>query len=62
METLVDEHGAAEIIGCSVALMRKWRRFANGPRYCKLGRLVRYKQADIDDFLEAHRVETPGGQ
>ena len=62
METLVDERGAAAIIGCSVALMRKWRRFGNGPRYCKLGRLVRYEQADIHAFLEAHRVETAGGR
>jgi hypothetical protein len=62
MEILVDEGGAAAIIGCSVGLMRKWRRFGKGPRYCKLGRLVRYKQADIDSFLEAHRVETAGGR
>ena len=62
MEKLVNEHGAAAIIGCSIALMRKWRRFGDGPRYCKLGRLVRYKQADSDNFLADHLVEPTAGR
>ena len=42
MESLLDEQAAAAMIGCSAALMRKWRRLRQGPRYCKVGRLVRY--------------------
>ena len=53
---LLNERVAAQLIGCSVALMRKWRRLGQGPNYVKIGRLVRYRQADIDAFLEAHRV------
>lgn len=59
---LIDERGAAETLGCSVALLRKWRLFGNGPSYCKLGRLVRYRHQDLDVFLEEHRVQTGGGR
>ncbi len=57
-----DEREAAGMLGCSVALLRKWRLFREGPAWCKIGRLVRYRQSDIDAFLEAHRVETGGGR
>jgi predicted DNA-binding transcriptional regulator AlpA len=57
---LFDERTAAEIIGCSAALLRKWRLNREGPSYCKIGRLVRYSRADIDAFLAAHRAETEG--
>ena len=57
---VLNEHEAASMLGCSAALLRKWRRLGDGPSYSKLGRLVRYRQEDIQAFLEAHRVE-PGG-
>jgi hypothetical protein len=59
---LFDENRAAEILGCSVALVRKWRLFGEGPAYCKIGRLVRYSHEDLDAFLRAHRVQTGGGR
>jgi hypothetical protein len=30
----------------------------NGPRFIKVGRLVRYAQEDIDAYVDAQRVET----
>jgi hypothetical protein len=62
LEEVLDERGAARMIGCSVALMRKWRLFNEGPSYVKVGRLVRYRQDDIDAFLNANRVQTGGGR
>jgi hypothetical protein len=59
---MFDERAAAKMIGCSVALMRKWRLFNQGPAYVKVGRLVRYRQDDIDAFLNANRVQTGGGR
>jgi hypothetical protein len=59
---LFDETRAAERLGCSVALVRKWRLFGEGPAYVKVGRLVRYSQADIEAFLNANRVQTGGGR
>ena len=57
-----DERRAAALLGCSIALMRKWRLFGEGPAYCKIGRLVRYRQEDLAAFLAEHRVSTGGGQ
>ena len=56
---LLDERAAAEYLGCSVGMMRKWRLFGEGPAYCKLGRLVRYSQADLNTFIEENRVANP---
>ncbi len=62
MDRLFDERLAADVLSCSVALLRKWRLFDEGPAYCKIGRLVRYRQEDLNAFLEAHRVTTGGGR
>lgn len=59
---LFNERDAARVISCSVALLRKWRLFGEGPAYCKIGRLVRYRQADLNALLDSHRVETGGGR
>jgi len=59
---VLNEREAAALVGCSVALMRKWRLFDEGPAYCKIGRLVRYRQEDLNAFLDQHRVETGGGR
>jgi hypothetical protein len=61
VDRLFDERSAANVLSCSVALLRKWRLFREGPSYVKIGRLVRYRQDDLNAFLDSHRVET-GGQ
>lgn len=57
---VLNERQAANMLGCSVALMRKWRRLGQGPSYRRLGRLIRYTQADIQAFLDAQLVMTGG--
>jgi hypothetical protein len=59
---VLNEREAAAVVGCSVALLRKWRLFGEGPVYCKIGRLVRYRQDDLTAFLDSHRVVTGGGR
>lgn len=59
---LFDERQAAKVIACSVALLRKWRLFGEGPAYLKLGRLVRYRPEDLTAFLDSHRVVTGGAR
>ncbi len=54
---LYDEEGAAKYIGganspISTRTMQRWRLEGAGPTYVKLGRLVRYRQSDLDAFLE----------
>ena len=38
----------------SVAVLRKWRREGRGPRFLKLGRLIRYLAGDVDIWLHSH--------
>ena len=57
---LIDERETAERLGCSVAALRKWRLLGRGPCYCHIGRLVRYSAADLEAFLNSHRVVTKG--
>ena len=52
-----DENEAAELLGCSVAALRKWRLLRKGPVYIKISRLVRYSEADLAAFLDANRVQ-----
>jgi len=59
-EMMLNEHETAAVLGCSEALLRKWRLCGSGPAYCKVGRLVRYRQVDLDEFIAANRVETGG--
>lgn len=51
---LLKEQQAAEVLGCSVALLRKHRLFRKGPAFVKIGRLVRYRSEDLDAFIEAN--------
>lgn len=61
MGKMFDEKQAAELLGCSVATLRKWRLLGTGPAYVKVGRLVRYREADLMAYLDAHCVQPVGG-
>ena len=37
----------------STAVLRKWRREGKGPRFLKLGRLIRYFVQNVDAWLQA---------
>ena len=56
-----NEKQAAEILGCTVSALRKWRQLEKGPAYIKVSRLVRYSEADLAAFLDANRVQPTGG-
>ena len=49
---LMTEDETSEILKCTVAALRRWRRERRGPRFVKLGRLIRYRQSDIEDFVD----------
>jgi predicted DNA-binding transcriptional regulator AlpA len=56
----MSETELARRISVSTAVLRKWRRERNGPRFVKLGRLIRYLIRDVDIWLEAHSVDGVG--
>lgn len=53
----VDEHEAAGILGLKVATLQKWRWEGTGPKFLKVGRLVRYRLSDLNEFLDGVTVE-----
>ena len=54
----VAEPDAAHYIGYSPAALRVWRRENRGPSFIRAGRSIRYRVADLEAWMLAHRVET----
>lgn len=52
MEILLHPKQAAHILGLSVRTLERHRLAGTGPRYVRLGRLVRYRQQDLADFVD----------
>ena len=59
MTTLLTEQEAAALLKVTVKGVQGWRHRGGGPRYCKVGRLVRYRLEDLQAFvLAALRTST----
>ena len=43
---------AAQLVGLSESTLAKLRLNGNGPVYCKLGRRVVYRPADLEEWLQ----------
>lgn len=54
---LLNEEQAAEVLTVTPKALQAWRSRGGGPRFFKVGRLVRYTQAHLEEFL-ASRVRT----
>lgn len=52
-ETLLTETEVSKQLKVSLAALRKWRVARRGPQFLKIGPLVRYRQQDIDLWLES---------
>lgn len=48
---LKDTRDAAAYVRCSMSFLEKLRCFGGGPVYVKLGRSVRYRTADLDNWV-----------
>jgi excisionase family DNA binding protein len=48
---------ASAYLGCSESVMRLWRSQGQGPRYFRAGKLIRYRRADLDAWIEARLCE-----
>jgi predicted DNA-binding transcriptional regulator AlpA len=51
---LVDEVALAARLGVSRSTLQSWRYTGRGPRYIKVGRLIRYRNAEIEAYLRAN--------
>mgnify|MGYP000139974809 CR=1 FL=1 len=50
---LLDEPRRAARLDVSRSTLQSWRYVGKGPRFIKLGRLIRYRNADVDSYLRA---------
>lgn len=48
---LMKQEEVAELYGLSTAWLERARWAGNGPRYVKFGRAVRYRLADLDEYV-----------
>ena len=60
LPTLLNEFDVARVTGLSLASVRRWRLFKQGPKYMKIGSAVRYRPEDVRLWLEAR--PTGGGR
>ena len=49
---LLNEHEVASTCGISVLTLRKWRSLRRGPRFLKIGSLVRYRPQDVAAWID----------
>jgi predicted DNA-binding transcriptional regulator AlpA len=55
---LLDERGAAAMLGMTPRTLQEWRRVGSGPPYVRISsRCVRYRVADLESWA-AERVRT----
>ncbi len=50
---LLDERAVAGLLTVSIGTLRRWRLFQRGPRFVRLGRLVRYRTDDVKIWLDS---------
>jgi predicted DNA-binding transcriptional regulator AlpA len=54
----VNQEDAARYIDFTESYLEKARHDGRGPRYLRIGRTIRYRIRDLDQWLEQHVVET----
>lgn len=53
----ITEADAAMYTGMSRAFLRVSRRRTGGPAFLRVGRAIRYRTADLDAWLDRHRID-----
>ncbi|MEL6568289.1 MAG: helix-turn-helix domain-containing protein [Pseudomonadota bacterium] len=48
---------AASYLGLAVSTLNKWRTYGGGPRFMRLGRAIRYRQSELDNYLSEQTVD-----
>jgi hypothetical protein len=54
---ILDSGEAAEYLGREIETLANWRYKGFGPPYIKADRKISYLISDLDEWLNAHRVE-----
>ena len=57
-ENALNERQAAKYLGVSAGTLRLWRTEGRAPRFFRAGKLIRFRRADLDEWIE-QRLSTP---
>jgi excisionase family DNA binding protein len=57
-ENALNERQASKYLGVSAGTMRLWRSEGRAPRFFRAGKLIRFRKADLDSWIEA-RLSAP---
>lgn len=57
-QPILDPHGAANHLGLKVTTLADMRVRGVGPRFLKVGRLVRYRMADLEAWLASRTYQS----
>jgi predicted DNA-binding transcriptional regulator AlpA len=50
---LLNEHAVAELLGVSIATVRRWRLLRQGPKFIRVGAAsVRYRPEDLKAYID----------
>lgn len=52
MEALIDKKQLSDLLKVSVKTIDVWLAKGTGPKALRLGRLVRFKESEVQDFIE----------
>jgi excisionase family DNA binding protein len=58
MLALLNQREAAELLSISERTLERKRVEGTGPRYVKAGRSVRYRQSDIETWINSRLVQS----
>lgn len=62
MTNILTAHEAARHLKCSYVYLAKLRQYGTGPIYAKAGSFIKYKESDLNDWLNARAVNPSGTQ
>ena len=51
MDCLLNQKQAARVLGLSARTLERHRLAGTGPRYARLGRLIRYRESDLAEWV-----------
>ncbi|RDV04519.1 helix-turn-helix transcriptional regulator [Undibacter mobilis] len=54
MAKLLDQNQVSERWGVSVRTLERYRLTGTGPRFIRIGRLVRYRESDLEEYVFDH--------
>ena len=60
-ERLVDERAACWHLGMSHSKLKKLRYRKEGPTYVKMGRQVRYRMVDLNQYIRENSIRNESG-